>query len=366
MKKVVLQGLSLLRFLIFLGIVSSLFWINSLISIPDSFTLIYVRIQIIVLFIGIVILWLIKGWKSHTNTIASILTVFGVLGTFIGIYQGLQGFNPGPEVMQESIENILVGLKTAFITSIVGIISALIIKAVISPIGQNLLEGKDTNDEAINKLANRFADELKNRFESFEAPWEVNLSLKLEDLAEVFKEESSVTRIVFSNMQTDFTEGQNRTLTQLETLTTTVSEKQSELFNGVIPLLTTIQDSQTNEENGVIAKLEVLTRTVSEKQNELLNGVIDALTPIQTSLTDEQTGVLTKLEELTRTVSEKHDALLNGTMPILTEIQDSQTNEENGVIAKLEVLTRTCFGKTKRVAKRSYRRTNTYTNFSDG
>ena len=49
MKKVIFQGLSLLRILVILGIVSSLFWINSLISIPDSFTLNYVYIQIIVL-----------------------------------------------------------------------------------------------------------------------------------------------------------------------------------------------------------------------------------------------------------------------------------------------------------------------------
>jgi len=42
----------------------------------------------------------------------------GVLGTFVGIFIGLQGFNP--EDIINSVNKILVGLKTAFFTSIVG------------------------------------------------------------------------------------------------------------------------------------------------------------------------------------------------------------------------------------------------------
>lgn len=42
----------------------------------------------------------------------------GVLGTFVGIFIGLQGFNPQDII--NSVNDILVGLKTAFFTSIVG------------------------------------------------------------------------------------------------------------------------------------------------------------------------------------------------------------------------------------------------------
>lgn len=37
----------------------------------------------------------------------------GVLGTFIGIFMGLQNFNPSD--MKNSIDGILIGLKTAFL-----------------------------------------------------------------------------------------------------------------------------------------------------------------------------------------------------------------------------------------------------------
>ena len=42
----------------------------------------------------------------------------GVLGTFVGIFIGLQNFNP--QDIMNSVNEILVGLKTAFFTSIVG------------------------------------------------------------------------------------------------------------------------------------------------------------------------------------------------------------------------------------------------------
>ncbi|MEA1892604.1 MAG: MotA/TolQ/ExbB proton channel family protein [Campylobacterota bacterium] len=42
----------------------------------------------------------------------------GVLGTFVGIFIGLQAFNPDDII--NSVNEILVGLKTAFFTSIVG------------------------------------------------------------------------------------------------------------------------------------------------------------------------------------------------------------------------------------------------------
>ncbi len=330
MKKFILQNLGPLRIvlhiLVILGVSTSFLWINSLFSIPvDSFTFYYVYGQIILLLI--VLVWGIRGWYAHTNTAASILTIVGVLGTFIGIFMGLQEFTT--DEMQESISKLLEGLKFAFSTSIVGIGSALLLKGIISPIEQ-LQKEKDTSDEAIGKLANRLADELKNRFES----------LKLGDLTKVFKEESRETRKVFSNMQNALTGGQNKTFTQLEELTATISEKQDALRNGVTPLLTTIQDSLTNEEISVLAKLEVLT-TVSEKQSELLNGVKEALKPIQDSLTNsEEIGVLAKLEALAEAVP-KQSELLKEVKEALKPIQDSLTDTEAGVLKKLGELTTT-------------------------
>ena len=47
-------------------------------------------------------------------------SVIGVLCTFIGIAWGLFGFNPAPEAMHDSVINLLGGMTTAFVTSILG------------------------------------------------------------------------------------------------------------------------------------------------------------------------------------------------------------------------------------------------------
>lgn len=52
----------------------------------------------------------------------------GVLGTFVGIFIGLQSFNP--EDIMNSVNDILAGLKTAFFTSIVGMSVATILSIV--------------------------------------------------------------------------------------------------------------------------------------------------------------------------------------------------------------------------------------------
>ena len=65
-----------------------------------------------------------KTQRKHA--LASILTILGVLGTFLGITIGLLGFDP--QDIEASIPILLGGLKIAFITSIMGILLSLILK----------------------------------------------------------------------------------------------------------------------------------------------------------------------------------------------------------------------------------------------
>jgi len=62
----------------------------------------------------------ILGFLDHKTgkDLKSQIVSIGVLGTFVGIFIGLQAFNPDDIV--NSVNDILVGLKTAFFTSIVG------------------------------------------------------------------------------------------------------------------------------------------------------------------------------------------------------------------------------------------------------
>jgi len=70
-----------------------------------------------VIFVVIIFILGFLDQKTGKDLKSQIVSV-GVLGTFVGIFIGLQAFNPADIV--NSVNEILVGLKTAFFTSIVG------------------------------------------------------------------------------------------------------------------------------------------------------------------------------------------------------------------------------------------------------
>jgi len=137
----------------------------------NSFTIGYVCFQAVVFLVVLSILWRKKGWYAYTNTAASILTIVGVLGTFIGIFAGLQEFTTDSSKMQESISKLLEGLKFAFGTSIVGIGSALLLKGIISPLAKTFQKGKAPSEVE----RNEFIDALKD----IETSGETNLLAQL-------------------------------------------------------------------------------------------------------------------------------------------------------------------------------------------
>jgi len=78
-----------------------------------------------------------KQLKKATNyyvfeSIPSVFVTIGLLGTFLGITYGLVHFDVSPEKIKDSIQELLIGLKTAFYTSIFGIIMSLIFKKVVN------------------------------------------------------------------------------------------------------------------------------------------------------------------------------------------------------------------------------------------
>jgi biopolymer transport protein ExbB/TolQ len=89
------------------------------------------------------------------DSIPSIFTTLGVLGTFVGIFFGLIKFDVNN--ITESIPVLLEGMKTAFSTSIIGILLALIF-SIVSKLVQRSIERKESSvafDEisALNNIA---------------------------------------------------------------------------------------------------------------------------------------------------------------------------------------------------------------------
>jgi len=88
-------------------------------------TNIFLYLIIIVFFISLIFASSGKASILTRNT-SGLLTSLGILGTFTGIVIGLLDFDP--KRIDESIELLLNGLKTAFITSLVGMAAAILYK----------------------------------------------------------------------------------------------------------------------------------------------------------------------------------------------------------------------------------------------
>ena len=101
---------------------------------------------VFVLALGMLIL---GKWRAFTNHAPGLLTSIGILGTFAGIITGLLDFIPNE--LDDSIGPLLDGLKTAFISSLVGMTLSVIFK-ILSTIFQSKRKETTTNGVTILEL----------------------------------------------------------------------------------------------------------------------------------------------------------------------------------------------------------------------
>ncbi|GHT22115.1 hypothetical protein AGMMS4957_11910 [Bacteroidia bacterium] len=89
--------------------------------------------SLFLIWIGCSIYWIVKLKRKQNpsavnpylyEAIPSVFSTLGIFGTFVGIFYGLQDFDVNK--ITESIPTLLEGLKTAFLTSIVGIVLSFI------------------------------------------------------------------------------------------------------------------------------------------------------------------------------------------------------------------------------------------------
>ncbi len=156
---------------------------------------------------------LIKRKKGNTSYNAEMALSLGILGTFLGIVLGLLKFDV--DDIQGSIPQLLSGLKFAFMTSIAGMISSILIK---------LFPGKDTEsrseatpetiqaelgkiNQTLEKNNNELRDEFKKLISGDNDTSLVNqIKLLKTDLVEQLKENKDLNKSGFDELNNQFTQ----------------------------------------------------------------------------------------------------------------------------------------------------------------
>ena len=147
------------------------------------------------------------------DSIPSVFTTLGILGTFVGIFFGLQKFDVNN--INDSIPSLLEGMKTAFSTSIFGILCSLIFGKISQIVQRNVdlnQPAKPTGELAeLNRIANILESSHKETINKFD---KLNISLVGET------DDSLSTQIIkLRNQFTDFigsSEKQTAVLQQIQ------------------------------------------------------------------------------------------------------------------------------------------------------
>jgi predicted HAD superfamily phosphohydrolase len=231
-------------------------------------------------------LWKIKNISKNNpylyNSIPSIFTTLGVLGTFVGIFFGLQKFDVNN--ITESIPTLLEGMKTAFLTSIIGIILSLIFRT----IGQLVLRTVELKEAEHPKPTNELVELGKIVKILSETKTETNSNLKLLNSALVGNTDTSISTLLIKLNKQIISNNEAQT-------------KQNEILNKIQVSLS------EDEETSLLIQLEKL-------RSQLDNNIVEQkaiLGKIDNSITDTKEKISKKLNDIDNNNKDRHNSLLN-------------------------------------------------------
>lgn len=233
-------------------------------------------------------LWKIKNTKKINpylyNSIPSVFTTLGVLGTFSGIFFGLQKFDVSN--IDQSIPLLLEGMKTAFLTSIIGILLSLIFK----PIGQYVLRTVELIEPPIQtselSALNKIIEILENtKIETITNIQKLNLALIGETDISI-----STQLVKLKNRITENNSGQ---------------EKQNLLLESILLSIT------GKEKTSLTTQLENIKSQILGIYNEQIEHKI-FFEYIKNSLgSDNETSLLTQIQKLRAEQNDNNNSLKN-------------------------------------------------------
>ncbi len=207
--------------------------------------------------------------RRQVETYPSVVSTLGVLGTFIGISIGLLGFETNN--LSESIPKLLSGLKTAFFTSIAGMVASIILSKKIN----SLYDGATGGQDDINGAANLICQSINALSEQISV--ESEKRLKFYDVVS-----QSIQNIV-SNIGKS-----NECVALLEKTNTAIKELSGGLERGISEVKDRMRDTNKLlgdkfddfavllQKNNTEALVEVMRKVTEEFQSQM-NALISRL-----------------------------------------------------------------------------------------
>jgi len=242
--------------------------------------------------------------KQKVSELSSLVVTFGILGTFIGIFLGLITFEVTD--IYGSVPKLLEGLKTAFLTSIAGMIAGVLIKIFPAIYGIKIEEEK-SDDSAVESMIRILNDINANQIE-------------------ISKRETEQLRRIEKAL---CGEGDTTLLTQIQKLRTLFADKQDDLIKEFRDFAKNMAE---NNSKSLIDALTQVMRDFNTKINEQfgenfkqLNEAVSKILVWQENYKEQIELMIQQFEKSVEGVSKTEKSISN----IQTEfLKISQTGEE--------------------------------------
>lgn len=230
--------------------------------------------------------------KGICEAIPGVATGLGILGTFVGLMFGLQGFSfgsgAGIDVMENSLQALINGIKTAFLTSVFGIVFSIVHNFIYRFHYHGAVDALDQFYAAFHSCAIYDADNEMNRamLKAYETQnqtvRDAMQEMKTEFVSQM-KEQSGILQTGMQEQASQFAAA----LKQFQSLSESVYTNQTEaLQNGI--------DTQSQNLRAALKQFEQNASDVFTKQTAELSDQVSAMKQEFTEQASQQTESLQK------------------------------------------------------------------------
>lgn len=288
--------------------------------------------------------------RRWIEQLPSLISTLGVLGTFLGITIGLLHFKTHD--LDNSIPHLLDGLKTAFFTSLAGMIGSLVLSRTISRLFDNLDKGtSDINlaaaqiTQAVNQMCKTIVQNTQQQT-AVQSAFYNSVSQTLEKIKEEqISQNSSVTQILtLQSSISDDSRNIEGVISQLLTLQLAgdvnintlikTNQKTNESLEHILGNVNTISET-TVETNRNVGELASITEGLASAQNE----ISDEVKTFGDKLHGEVVYIEDSMEKTNQLLTEKFDEfsklLEKSNTEALVEVMKKVTEEFNRQMSEL-------------------------------
>lgn len=208
-------------------------------ALSDPITRFFAYLMCVIFFVGLLARLNTRSYFQSIAAIApNILTTLGILGTFLGIAIGLVNFNVNN--IDGSVPELLAGLKIAFLTSILGISSSLLLKVLhlVVPVRSR---NTTTSPEDIFLVLEEMRDGAKSAAKSNQDGLEA-----LHNIIASEGDSSLISQI--QKLRTENRDGQNELITEFRDFATQMAENnQKALIEALKEVISDFNENLTEQ-----------------------------------------------------------------------------------------------------------------------